>query len=116
MAVYVSNIVIEQGFDYSSIFSLEDARTNSYLNIVGYAVTAQMRKSPSSSTAVSFASTIVDAAVGAIRISLTSAQTLSLKPGRYVYDVMLENGGLGSGGAKYKAMEGMVLVRAGVTH
>jgi hypothetical protein len=30
--------------------------------------------------------------------------------------VMLEYGGLGSGGAKYKAMEGMVLVRAGVTH
>jgi hypothetical protein len=116
MAVYVSNIVIEQGFDYSSIFSLEDARTNSYLNIVGYAVTAQMRKSPSSSTAVAFASTIINAEVGAIRISLTSAQTLNLKPGRYVYDVMLENGGLGSGGQKYKAIEGMVLVRAGVTH
>jgi hypothetical protein len=115
MAVYVSNIVIDQGFDFSTIFGLEDARTNSALNITGYGITSQLRKSPSSSTAVSFASSIVDPLVGAIKISLTDEQTLNLRPGRYVYDVMLEYGGLGSGGAKYKAMEGMVLVRAGVT-
>jgi hypothetical protein len=115
MAVYVSNIVIDQGFDFSTIFGLEDARTNSALNITGYAATSQLRKSPSSSTSVSFASTIVDPLVGAIQISLTDDQTLNLKPGRYVYDVMLEYGGVGSGGKKYKAVEGMALVRAGVT-
>ena len=116
MAVYVSNIVIDQGFDFSTIFGLEDARTNSALNLTGYGATSQLRKSPSSLTAVSFASTVIDALVVAIQISLTSEQTLNLRPGRYVYDVMLEYGGVGSGGNKYKAVEGMVLVRAGVTH
>ena len=31
MAVYVSNIVIEQGFDFDTSFQLEDTRTNSPL-------------------------------------------------------------------------------------
>ena len=115
MAVYVSNILIEQWFDFSSSFALGDSRTNSSLNITGYGVTAQLRKNPSSSTSVSFASTILDAEVGVIQLSLTDEQTLSLKPGRYVYDVMVEIGGLDSGGAKYKAFEGMALVRPGVT-
>jgi len=115
MPVYASNIVIEQGFDFSSSFALGDSRTNSSLNITGYGVTAQLRKSPSSSTSVSFASTILDSEVGIIELSLTDNQTLSLKPGRYVYDVLVEIGGLDSGGKKYKAFEGMALVRAGVT-
>lgn len=44
MAVYVSNIVIEQGFDFSSIFELADSLTDGPLNLVGYGVTAQIRK------------------------------------------------------------------------
>lgn len=115
MAVYSANIVIEQGFDYNNIFVLGDTRTDTALNITGYGVTSQLRKSSSSSSYVSFASTIIDGEVGAIQISLSDGQTLSLKPGRYVYDIMLEVGGLDSGGAKYKAVEGMALVRPGVT-
>ena len=46
---------------------------------------------------------------------MTDEQTSDIKPGRYVYDVLVEIGGLGSGGKKYKAFEGMALVRAGVT-
>ena len=111
MAVYVSNIVIDQGFDFSTIFGLEDARTNSALNITGYGITSQLRKSSSSSTAVSFASSIVDPLVGAIKISLTDEQTLNLKPGRYVYDVIITD----TYSVKNRVIEGMVLVREGVT-
>lgn len=115
MAVYVSNITIEQGFDFSSIFGLGDSRTNSSLNITGYGVTARLKKSSSSSKFVSFDSKILDPELGVIQISLTDEQTSNLKPGRYVYDVMVQVGGLNSGGPKYKAFEGMALVRAGVT-
>ena len=115
MAVYASNIVIEQGFDFSSSFALGDSRTNTGINITGYGVTAQLRKSHTSSKSVSFASTIVDSEVGIIELSLTDEQTSDIKRGRYVYDVLVEIGGLGSGGKKYKAFEGMALVRAGVT-
>ena len=49
MAVYVSNITIEQGFDFDTSFQLEDTRTNEFLNLVGAAASAQIRKHSSSS-------------------------------------------------------------------
>ena len=48
---------------------------------------------------------------GIISITLSAANTVSLKPGRYVYDVQI----ITSGGLKYKAIEGNALVRSGVT-
>ena len=42
---------------------------------------------------------------------MSAANTVSLKPGRYVYDVQI----ITSGGRKYKAIEGNALVRSGVT-
>ena len=89
MAVYAANIVIEQGYDFYTNFELEDAANNQPKNLVGYGVTAQVRKTYSSTNSVSFASSIANASNGVISISLTSTQTSALKPGRYVYDVEL---------------------------
>lgn len=110
MAVYVSNIVIEQGFSFDTSFQLEDTRTNSFLNLNTASTEAQLRKHSGSSTYVSFASTVTDPDLGIISISLTTNQTVSLKPGRYFYDVKLLNYG-----KEFKAIEGAALVRAGVT-
>jgi len=68
MAVYVSNIVIEQGFTFTKI-----------------------------------------------KISLTDEQTSQLKPGRYVYDVAIQDGGFSSQNDRVKVVEGTALVRSGVT-
>ena len=111
MAVYVSNITIEQGYDFDTSFQLEDTRSNEFLNLVGAATTAMLRKHSAAKTKVSFATTVADAETGIISISLTAANTVSLKPGRYVYDVQI----ITSGGRKYKAIEGNALVRSGVT-
>jgi len=111
MAVFVSNIVIEQGFDFDTIFTLEDIGTNNLLNLTGYNIAAQLRKTYSSSSSVSFASTILSPTEGSIQISLTASETVDLKPGRYVYDVKL----ISSGGSVTKPIEGSALVRAGVT-
>jgi len=111
MAVFVSNIVIEQGFDFDTTFQLEDTTTNTLLNLTGYSMDAQLRKTYSSSSSVSFASTITSVTGGSVQISLTSSETADLKPGRYVYDVKLTT----SGGTVTKAVEGAALVRAGVT-
>jgi hypothetical protein len=115
MAVYVSNIVIEQGFTFNNTFEFESINTNAELDLVGYGVTAQLRKNYSSSNAVSFACTIVGGSTGKIKISLTDEQTAQLKPGRYVYDVAIQDGGFSSENDKQKVVEGMALVRAGVT-
>jgi hypothetical protein len=110
MAVYVSNIVIEQGYSFDTSFQLEDTRTNAPLNLTDASTQSNIRKTYESSSYVSFASTVTDSELGIISISLTANQTLSLKPGRYVYDVKIFNAG-----KEYKAVEGSALVRAGVT-
>ena len=56
MAVYVSNIVIEQGFDFDTSFQLEDTRTNSPLILTDAATTAQL-KALWATSSVSLAST-----------------------------------------------------------
>jgi len=110
MAVYVSNIVIEQGFDFDTSFQLEDTRSNSPLDLSEVTTEGQLRKHYGSTTSVSFASTVTSAEQGIVSISLTAAQTVQLKAGRYVYDVKLLNNG-----KEFKAVEGAALVRAGVT-
>ena len=110
MAVYVSNITIEQGYDFDTSFQLEDTRTNAPLYLVGAASTAHLRKSYSSNNSVSFGTAISQPENGIISISMAASKTLTLKPGRYVYDVKIT-----TSGKDYKAVEGSALVRAGVT-
>ena len=111
-AVYVNNLVVNAGSDFSQSFTLEATDTNSVLNLTGYTAAAQMRKWAGSSSATSFTTTIIaPASAGRVSIGLTSGQTSSLKPGRYVYDLVITD----SANVKYRVIEGMVLVREGVT-
>ena len=111
MAVYVSNIVIESGTTFDSVFEFEDFADESAFDLTDQTVSAQIRKHPNSSSAVSFASTITSASEGKISIELSPTQTASLKQGRYVYDVVIES----TGGKKTKIVEGSAIVRPGVT-
>jgi hypothetical protein len=112
-AVYTSNLVINAGTDFSQVFSLENNTSSSDLNLTSYAVSALMRKHHGSSSATVFAAQVTDATAGNIRISLGSTITSSLKPGRYVYDVIITDGN--GTGTKTRVIEGMALVREGVT-
>ncbi len=111
MAVYVANLQIETGVDFEHLFSLGDNDNNTVLNLSNFSVASQFRKWAGSSSAVSFASTVSSPLEGEITVSLASSLTTDIKPGRYVYDVVLTD----NTGTKYKVVEGMVLVRAGVT-
>ena len=110
-AVYVNNIVINAGANFAQTFNLESSDSNSALDLTGYTVSAQMRKYAGSSTGTNFTSNIIPPeTLGKITISLSSSQTSNLKPGRYVYDIVID-----LGGEKTRVIEGMVLVREGVT-
>lgn len=111
-AVYVNNLVINAGTNFSQTFTLESGDSNSALNLTGYTVSAQMRKYAGSSTATTFTAGIPNpGTLGKIIISLTSAQTTDLKAGRYVYDIIITD----VNSVKTRVIEGMVLVREGVT-
>ena len=111
MAVYVSNIVIEQGFDFDTSFQLEDTRTNALLDLTGATTLGQIRKSSSSTNKISFASTVSSPENGLITVSLGSTITVKMKPGRYVYDVMQT----ASDGNKTRLIEGQLIVTPSVS-
>jgi hypothetical protein len=110
-ATYVANLVINQNADFSEIFNLEDSSTESALNLSGYTISSQLRKHSASSNYVSFNAQIYNASTGQIKVGLTTSQTSSLKPGRYIYDVVVVD----NEGVTKRVVEGMVLVREGST-
>ena len=66
MAVYVSNIVIEQGYDFETTFELENSITNEPLDLSTYELPdAVIRKTYSSSNiSATFSTEFVDAVFG----------------------------------------------------
>lgn len=111
MAVYVSNLIVNAGTDFSQVFNVEDSTTNSAKNLSGHSVQAQMRKHAAATGVTTFTSMISNAGNGEIKIGLSTTTTAALKPGRYVYDVMLT----AADNSMSRVVEGMVLVREGVT-
>lgn len=109
-AVYVSNIVINAGSDFSQIYDLESSSTNSFLELDGYTINSQMRKHSASSTWINFDATIINPALGQIGIGLTSLITKDIKPGRYIYDIVITKDSITT-----RVIEGMALVREGAT-
>ena len=110
MAVY-SNIVVDQGADYSAGIDVTDSDGDA-LDLTGYSAAGQIRKTYSSSTAVNFTASVASpTTAGVVNISLTNAQTNAMKAGRYVYDVEITS----SGGTKTRVLEGQLEIRPGVT-
>lgn len=109
MAAY-SEITIEQYSDFSTTINVEDVQGN-VMNLTGYTAASQMRKSVYSSTATSFNAQISNISTGEITISLTSANTANLSPGRYMYDLMIYS----PTNEKTRVVEGIAVVTPGVT-
>ena len=112
MATPAVNLIIEQGEDFSATFSvLEPDETAATLN--SYTVFATMKKHPGASTSYTFTTSLISSQ-GKITISLGSAITSTLIPGRYYYDVFIV-APAGIGGTKTKVVEGNVLVNGSAT-
>ena len=106
----IANLVIDQGTTFSSIVTLTD-QIGSPLNLTGYTVASQFRKSYQSSTAISFTASIYDANAGKVRLQLSPEDTTDVKAGRYLYDIELTS----SGGEKSRALEGLVILTPEIT-
>ena len=111
MAAYVSNIVVDIGANFDQSFNLE-TNANAPMNLTGFTGAAKMKKSAmSSTTAADFVVSFPDVLQGQLKISLASSITSALKPGRYVYDVLLTD----ASSMKTRVVEGSAIVTAGVT-
>ena len=110
MAIY-SNIVIDQGTDWSAEIVVEDAAAT-VADLTGYTGAGQIRKTYTSSTFTAFGATVTGVTQGVLTITLSNTVTNAMKAGRYVYDVEITKT---SNGEKTRVVEGQVTVHPGVT-
>jgi len=106
----ISNLYIDQGSDFSSVITLTN-QDGSVLNLTGYTVKSQFRKSYNSSSYVEFSSAVYSASQGQISLTLTASQSSAVAAGRYLYDIEITT----SGGSKTRALEGIVVISPEIT-
>lgn len=101
-----SELFLEQGASFNTSITLDDVAGESF-NLTNYTASSQMRKSYySSNAAATFTVTTGnDPSLGTITMSLDSANTANIYPGRYVYDVYVT-----SGDARVRVLEGIINV------
>ena len=104
----INNIVIDQGtsFRLSVVLTNDDGSPK---DLSTYQVNSQIRKSYYTNTFTAFSTEKVNL-TGEITISLSAAETSSLKAGRYVYDIEIEDPS-----ETVRVIEGIVTVTPEVT-
>lgn len=87
MTAYVE-LYMDQGATFNNVINITDDVTNSAVNVSGYVVTSQMRRSYySANISANITCSITNASQGEITLSLPASVTANLKPGRYLFDV-----------------------------
>jgi hypothetical protein len=109
-------LILDQGTDFSRDLTLTDDFNNANINVVGYIVCCNARKSYSSfaqntTPDIIFNTSLVDAQNGAIRISQTAANTATYYPRRYWYDVLT----ISAAGQRSRVLEGIITVTPSVS-
>ena len=105
MAEYVE-LYIDRGADFDIVIELNDDNTNLPQNTYGYVITSQLRRSLLSVNAsANLTCSVLDAALGQIKLSLDAANTANLRPGSYFFDVKTVNNN-----EKTRLIEGMIYV------
>lgn len=108
MATY-AEITIEQGATFSSVVTVYDGEDNVF-DLTGYTPSAQIRKSYYTTASSNLTTTVSNAANGEITLSMTAANTALLIPGRYVYDLVMDNANV-----RLRVVEGIATVFPSVT-
>ena len=106
----ISNLFVDAGSDYSNIITVS-ATNGQALNLTGYTVACQMRKSYGSTTVYSFAPSLYDAVNGKVRLQLSASTSSSIPAGRWLYDVEITS----PSGTKTRVVEGIVTITPEIT-
>lgn len=105
-----SEITIEQGATFNSTVDVEDIY-GSPVNLTGYTTSSMMRKSYYSTSAIVITANVSNALQGEISLSISASNTANITPGRYVYDVIINNGA----NTVTRVVEGIATVLPSVT-
>lgn len=104
------NITIEQGADWQRDLFLSTA-TQGAINITGRTFKSQIRQYPSGTVATAINCTVVSAAGGQLRMTVTSAATLLVPTAGAKYDLFMVT----SAGTSTRLLDGSVAVTQRIT-
>lgn len=111
MAAFVE-LYIDQGTTFNNVINLTDDITNTPINVAGYIVRGQLRRSYySSNPSANLTCTITDAANGEITLSMTDTQTSQIKAGRYLFDLETKD----TNNVVSRVLEGIITVTPEIT-
>lgn len=106
-----ANLYIDQGSDYETSIVIEDSAGDPLvLNDLEFH--GQIRRTPQSDTAYDFEIIKSTSTIGGIIVKLDRDTSLSMYPGRYVYDIFALDQGFNT---RFKVLEGIVEVIAQVS-
>lgn len=106
----IAYLEIDQGSDFTAELSLEND-DGTPMNLSGFEVYSQFRKSYGSLTGYSFDSSIADPQNGTIRLELLGEASSLIKPGRYLYDVEV----VSINNRKTRVIEGILTINPEIT-
>jgi hypothetical protein len=106
MSAY-TELYIDAGATFNNTITLTDDVTSANLNLAGYTVAnTKLKRAPSSANASgNIINSIIDAGNGTIQMAMTAANTSLVKPGRYIFDVFINDGSTVS-----KVLEGTAFI------
>lgn len=111
MVAYVE-LYMDQGSTFRNVINLTDDLTNESMNVSGYTVRSQMRRSYYSANAsATIVCSVTDAANGEITMSLAASNTSNIKAGRYLFDLETVD----RGGVVSRVLEGIITVTPEIT-
>jgi hypothetical protein len=111
MSAYVE-LYLDQGTTFNNIINLTDDVTNTPINVSGYVVSSQMRRSYySANISANITCTLSNVANGEITLTMTAANTANIKPGRYLFDVIA----IDTSNNTSRILEGIITVTPSIT-
>ena len=113
MAVFSTNLIIYTHTDFEQTFLLEDSQSNSAKDLTGFSGTARFKRQIQQNTmkSQSFNLSFPNRSLGKVRLGLTATQSAVIKPGKYFYEVILNDGN----DVLEKVVEGTMIVKQPVT-
>ena len=106
-----AELTVDQGSTFESTIDLV-SDDGAVINVAGYVFTGQIRKSYySTNPTANLTLTIVNAANGNVKVSISAANTANIKAGRYLYDIKMTD----TSNTITRLVEGVITITPQVT-
>lgn len=115
MASRTQNFVVDIGTDFSAnVYAYANGSTTSALDLTGYTSANSLVKRSfyTDTIAATINVAVVETTNGIVNLTLNRANTITMTPGNYVYDLTIKNGNTAK---KIRLVEGIITATPGIS-